>query len=974
MQTPFTFATGTRSALRPGGARARTSAGRGSPDVPRRAAGSRHGLARLPTALRAVVALVLVAVFSEEAAAQCTLPTPPGQMQPAQVTGVRVVPRVRTLSVSWIEVTGANRYVVQWKSGSEVYDSAREATTIVTARDPGTSYTIPGLTPGIGYTVQVFAGRRVNLGTQENPAWVTVCSSAPSGMIDPVTPLAPPPSLPLGQVTGVRVEPGVESLGVAWRAVDEAGGYKVQWKSGDEDYDSGSRQAATTVSAGDPGTSYTITGLTPGTSYTLRVIATKIGLDDGPPSDEASGTPLPPLLDQVTGVRVEPGVESLGVTWSAVDYAGGYKVQWRSGSEGYDSSREGATTVTATDPGTSYTITGLTPDTSYTLRVIAIRAGADDGPPSDEVTTATLRRIFVSIARETSVVEGSAAELSVQLSESFPVTVTVTWTTMDGTAEAGEDYRAETAGRLTFEPGDRMGTLRVWTLEDPRTESVETFRVRLTEASNAELDPRANSATVTIRDEDTEAVRGRALGKVLAAAGRWIAADAVHVVGERFTAPAAGARSSSGASALTTAEAGPWSAAGYGGDVHRDGRREGAGQRSAGELLARSWFDVPLGTAGDAAGAGDASAGWRLWARGTAGGFDERPEAGFRMDGEVGGGYLGLDHRSAGGALAGVAIAHARSNVDYAIDSAITGEVDLELTSVLPYAHFSPRPGLGVWGLLGAGWGSAGLKDEAGEVETDVRMRMAAAGLRQEVAAWRGIDAMVKADAFLTGLEAGAAAGLPKVKGDARQLRLRLEGRRQFETSPAVRMTPSLEIGGRWDGGDAGKGLGVEIGGGLAYSNVALGLEVDARGWFLLAHQEAKLDEWGGNLTVKLDPGQAGRGPWVTFAPGWGAAGSRALQTWNSPEAFRVDGGSGETPDLSPDRLELEAGYGVPAHGGLLTPHAGLSMAGSGTRRYRLGARLDLGGRADLGIEGRRSARADGTDTNEIMIYGRVEW
>ena len=1060
------------SAFRPGGPR--TSGDHESRDVARRGR-CEAPPSRLPLALRAVVALVLAAVFSEEAAAQCTLPRPPGQMPPAQVTGVVTVEaRIRSLRVLWNAVTGANRYVVQWKSGSESYDPARGATV------SGTSHTIGGLTPGIVHTVQVFAARRVNLGTQETPEWATVCSSTASdegtGTPSPPPPPPPPPlgqvtgvrvepgveslsvtwravdqaggyrvqwrsgsedydpgreaattvgaagpgtshtitgltpgtsytlrviatragrddgppsdeatgtplPAPLGQVTGVRVEPGVESLSVTWRAVDQAGGYKVQWRSGSEDYDPG-REAATTVGAADPGTSHTITGLTPGTSYTLRVIATRAGRDDGPPSDEATGTPLPAPLGQVTGVRVEPGVESLSVTWRAVDQAGGYKVQWRSGSEDYDPGREAATTVGAADPGTSHTITGLTPGTSYTLRVIATRAGRDDGPPSDEATMATLRRIFVSIVRKTSVVEGSAAALSVRLSESFPVTVTVTWTTMDGTAKAGEDYRAETAGRLTFEPGDRLGTATVRTLEDPRTEPAETFRVRLMEASNAELDPRADSATVTITDDDTEAGRGRALGKVLAAAGRWIAADAVHVVGGRFTAPAADARSSPGAHALVPAEAGPWSAAGYyGSDVHRDGNGEVGERRSAEELLARSWFDVPLGkpasgrpAAGDGAGAGDASAGWRLWARGTAGGFDGRPEAGFRLDGEVAGGYLGLDRRLPGGALAGVAIVHEGGDVDYAIDSITTGEVDLELTSVLPYAHFGPRSGLGVWGLLGAGWGRAGLQDEAGKVKTGVKMRMAAAGLRQEVAAWRGIDAAAKADAFLIGLEADAAAGLPKTTGDARRLRLRLEGRRQWEMSPAARMTPSLEIGGRWDGGDAGRGLGVEVGGGLEYSDTALGLEVEARGRLLVAHQEKGFDEWGGSLTVKLDPGQAGRGPWVTFAPGWGTAGSRALQTWDGPEAFRAGGGPGETPDLSPDRLELQVGYGVPAHRGLLTPHAGLSMAGSGPRHYRLGARLDLGSRADLGVEGRRSVRAGRPDVNEIVIRARIYW
>ena len=97
------------------------------------------------------------------------------------------------------------------------------------------------------------------------------------------------------------------------------------------------------------------------------------------------------------------------------------------------------------------------------------------------------------------------------------------------------------------------------------------------------------------------------------------------------------------------------------------------------------------------------------------------------------------------------------------------------------------------------------------------------------------------------------------------------------------------------------------------------------------------------------------------------------MQSWSGPEAFRA-GGYGEEPDLSPDRLELEVGYGARAYRGLLTPWAGVSMAGSGTRHHRLGIRLDLDGRADLGVEGRRAARAGGPDTNEIVIRARVDW
>ena len=465
--------------------------------------------------------------------------------------------------------------------------------------------------------------------------------------------------------------------------------------------------------------------------------------------------------------------------------------------------------------------------------------------------------------------------------------------------------------------------------------------MRLTDAANAERDPEAASGTVTITDDDAEGARGRALRMALAGMGRWVAADAMEVIEERITVPAEGARVALGGHALAPAAAG--FAAGGGRGVHRDGlerppaagparrglRTRADGERlSAADLLARSRFDLPL-SAGDGGGAG----GWRLWGQATAGRFDGEPEVGFRMDGEVAGGYLGLDYRPRHDTVAGVALAHSRGAVDYTVESVTRGEVDVALTSVLPWAHFSPRAGLGVWGLLGAGWGSAELKDEAGEAEADVEMRMAAAGLRREVASWREIDVALKADVFLTELEADAGAGLPKTAGDAERLRLRLEGRRPWEFSPVSRLTPSVEAGGRWDGGSAEKGLGLEVGGGLAYTHTGLGLEVEARARFLLAHRQEAFDERGGSVSVKLDPGQAGRGPWLTFAPGWGAEGSRAARMWDGARAFRAEDFADDAPELSPDRLRLETGYGLATHGGaglLTAPGPGCRWRGRG--------------------------------------------
>ena len=84
------------------------------------------------------------------------------------------------------------------------------------------------------------------------------------------------------------------------------------------------------------------------------------------------------------GVMVTAGIGQLSVSWDAVGDADGYKVQWKSGSEGYNESSRQSTVSSGNT--TTYTINDLTAGTTYTVRVRATKAGADDGPPSSEVT------------------------------------------------------------------------------------------------------------------------------------------------------------------------------------------------------------------------------------------------------------------------------------------------------------------------------------------------------------------------------------------------------------------------------------------------------------------------------------------------------------------------------------------------------------------------------------------------------------
>ena len=307
-------------------------------------------------------------------------PPPPPVTDLEQVLGVTVAPGNAQLVVTWTAVSTATGYTVQWMSSGQGYNIGDRQATVTSGST--TRYTIPSLTNGTEYTVRVIATRT---GADDAPP-----SDEMTGTPRVPPPPPPPPVTDLEQVLGVTVAPGNAQLVVTWTAVSTATGYTVQWMSGGQGYNIGDRQA--TVTSGST-TRYTIPSLTNGTEYTVRVIATRTGADDAPPSDEMTGTPRvppppppPPVtdLEQVLGVTVAPGNAQLVVTWTAVSTATGYTVQWMSGGQGYNIGDRQATVTTGST--TRYTIPGLTNGTPYTVRVIATRTGADDGPPSDEMT------------------------------------------------------------------------------------------------------------------------------------------------------------------------------------------------------------------------------------------------------------------------------------------------------------------------------------------------------------------------------------------------------------------------------------------------------------------------------------------------------------------------------------------------------------------------------------------------------------
>ena len=79
-------------------------------------------------------------------------------------------------------------------------------------------------------------------------------------------------------------------------------------------------------------------------------------------------------------------------------------------------------------------------------------------------------------------------------------TLTVDYTTTDGTATAGQDYHSA-SGTLTFNEGETSQSFQILIIDDVLTEPAETFTVSLNNAANPEYVGSPSTLVVTIQDQ-----------------------------------------------------------------------------------------------------------------------------------------------------------------------------------------------------------------------------------------------------------------------------------------------------------------------------------------------------------------------------------------------------------------------------------------------------------------------------------------
>ena len=638
----------------------------------------------------------------------------------------------------------------------------------------------------------------------------------------------------------------------------------------------------------------------------------------------------------------------------------------------FDSAARSITgTPEAESPATEYTLTATDEDGDTATLSFTIEVGM---------------AITVSIAASASAPEGQTLSFPVTLSDSAEVPITVAYATADGSARAGEDYTAM-SGTLTFAAGQTSLAINVAVMADPRPEHDETFSIRLSNPVNASLGNA--TATGTIADDDTEQVRGDALSKSLAAFGRSVASDAVETIAGRFQeGPPVGSRATIGgrqfnfgsgsagakgqlgqaaAAVLSTFASSRTPAGYYAGAVDPGfgafGAAHSPGIGAFGRTPANwrtSSFDLNFG--GSTA---DAASPWTLWGRASANRFSGQPDD-VHLDGDVNTGYLGIDALLPRNVRLGVAVARSSGEIDYRMAGVTDGELDLQLTSILPYVHWTLCNGVDLWAMAGSGSGEATLMDEVGEVDSDIAMRLAAFGVRQELNAWRGLDMAVKADAFTASLDADAVPDeLAKAEADVRRIRVMLEGRRELQSDERSRLGANIELGGRLDGGDAETGFGTEVGGGLEFRHVA-GLSLLAKGRYLLAHSESEFEDWGVSVALELDPGAAGSGATFRLAPAWGTPASDAASLWRSERLIGQRFGL-RRPDSA--RLDMELGYGFALpEAGRVRLYGALSGDALYGRHYRFGGLSESLAGLQWSLELDRAQRQDGRPDHGILL------
>ena len=626
--------------------------------------------------------------------------------------------------------------------------------------------------------------------------------------------------------------------------------------------------------------------------------------------------------------------------------------------------------------------------------------------------------------------EGPDEQLTFRVSLNRAVSheVRVNYATRDGRgrfggnapATAGEDYTA-VSNTLVFEPGEQEKRVNVTILDDSVDEGGEYFLLVLSNPQGAYL---------SFRDEETPGLilnSDPVPGAWLSRFGRTVAEQHVTAVRDRLAAdrapgfsgrfagqplPEAGTRPGlpppGTLAARTDSPAAAWPESTSGGP-QRGARALAFAEPDGGQartppavpefteeerlaflaLLAAAHGpedgekeledrtltadDVLFGTSFTMARDSGTGLSYGFWGNAVRSGFSGQESGGggdagaLSLDGEVTGVLFGADWKRKD-RLVGVMLSQSQGTGTYS--GASSGGLDVRLTSVVPYAGMD-LGGHPFWGVAGLGFGDLTLTPEGGSpASAGIAWRMAAAGTEGVLASgeWLGGAHLGwHADALWTRTTSQSATGIAASFGETTRLRLGLRAAWERTLASGATLRTDLETGLRHDGGDAETGYGLEIGGGLGFSDPARGLAISLDGRTLALHEDGAFGNWGLGLNLAWDPAPGTKRGWsARVSHGLGGSSSGGVDALLGPETFpglAEAGGEGS--------WSLEGAYGRGrSHGMVGSPYGQMSGTGE-IESLRLGYRIEPDGShaADITVNAWTDPAADGGS-----VGAGIEW
>ena len=341
-------------------------------------------------------------------------------------------------------------------------------------------------------------------------------------------------------------------------------------------------------------------------------------------------------------------------------------------------------------------------------------------------------------------------------------------------------------------------------------------------------------------------------------------------------------------------------------------------------------------------------------------------------DGDLGSGILGADTPVSDTLLVGLAVSWQSGDFDYkevTADAAHSGDYEVNQFSAQPYIGWSSPDGRqDLWATAGYGWGDVEIDDQAmGRQSSNLNTQNVGVGGSGQLLQSGASTLRLKGQFHQTWAEVeGNNDLLRKLNLDVRRLRLALEGTHEQPLANGAQLTPTVEVGLRYDAGDGPTGSGIEVGAGLRFTAPAIGLSAEGRGRVLLAHS-GDYDDWGLNGTLRFAPQSNGRGLAFSLQPAYGATASRVTHLW---EQDSVVSPTADAPHGA--RMDADLSYGLDWAEALVTPYVRLSLAGSQT--YRIGSHLQLHDGLALSLEGLRQEADTRSVEHGILLKLKLDW